>query len=258
MNTARTTIKIILIFLLVGFILSACQTAEDVQSAQKTALQVQTASPTRTPTSTPTPVIVSAAENLVIQCGENLQLLGSLQPGFTLTLFKANGLEYYSSSNFIDGTLAGDILVSSEIKGTNLRLQNNTLTKTTVCFVGFQNGEKYLGVMLPVAQLLNERKMTEQFEGSFLIQANGAEFGLEWLTYKYTTSSKKSCLLYRIIKNPYPCSQDCATLETEPGCECFCANFLYYDENCIATEINPNCICACHGEESNFSPTLGD
>ncbi|MGV8025471.1 MAG: hypothetical protein AB2L18_02810 [Anaerolineaceae bacterium] len=250
--------KKIFAFLLIVFLLTACHKTDDIQPAQNTTLQPPITSPTRTPTSTPTPVIVSAAENLVIHCGENLQLLGSLQQGFILTLFKANDLEYYSGSNFIKGTLAGDILVSSEIKGTNLRLQNNTLTKTSVCFVGFQNGDKYLGMMLPVAQLLNERKVTEQFEGSFLIQANGAEFGLEWLTYPFTTSSKKSCLLYRIIKNPYPCSQDCATLETEPGCECFCANFLYYDENCIATEINPNCMCVCHGEESNFSPTLGD
>ena len=184
--------KKILAFLLIVFLLAACQKADDIQPAQNTTLQPPISSPTRTPTSTPTPVIVSAAENLVIHCGENLQLLGSLQQGFILTLFKANGLEYYSGSNFIEGTLAGDILVSSEIKGTNLRLQNNTLTKTSVCFVGFQNGKKYLGVMLPVSQLLNERKVTEQFEGSFLIQANGAEFGLEWLTYQFTTSSKKS------------------------------------------------------------------
>ncbi len=255
MIKARTTIKIILVSLLFGLLLTACQT-DVVQSSQNSTLQPAIASPTRTPTSTPTLVIVSAMENLVIHCGESLQLLGSLQQGFTLTLFKANGLEYYSGSNFIDGKLAGDILVSSEIKGTNLRLQNNTLTKTSVCFVGFQNGEKHLGVILPVAQLLNERKVSEQFEGSFLIQANGAEFGLEWLTYTYTTSSKKSCLLYRIIKNPYPCSQDCATLETEPGCECFCANFLYYDENCIATEINPDCICVCRDEGTELTPTL--
>jgi len=253
MIAARTTMKKTLIFLLISLVLVACQTVDDVQPAQDTALQ-STASPTHAPTSTPTPVIIIAAENLVIHCGENLQLLGNLPEGFTLTLFKANGLEYYSGSNFVEGTLAGDILVSSEIKGTNLRLQNNTLTETTICFVGFQNGKKFLGKMLPVARLLNERKLTEQFEGSFLIQANGAEFGMEWLTYKLTSSSKKDCLLYKIIKNPYPCSQDCATIETEPGCECFCANFLYYDENCIATEINPNCMCVCRGEEPDLIP----
>jgi hypothetical protein len=252
--------KKITIILLISLLLAACQPTDGAQSSQTaaTASPKKTASPTRTPASTPTAVVLSAAENLVIHCGENLQLLGSLQQGFTLTLFKANGLEYYSGSSFIKGTLAGDIRVSSEIKGTNLRLQNNALTKSSVCFIGFQNEEEFLGVMLPVARLLNERSLTEQFEGSFLIRANGAEFGMEWLTYRVTSNSKKSCILYKIIKNPYPCSQDCAAIETEPGCECFCANFLYYDENCIPTEINPNCICVCRGEEPAPLLTTGE
>ncbi|NMC30642.1 MAG: hypothetical protein GYA45_11285 [Pelolinea sp.] len=244
------------VLFLLGVLLAACQATTDMQSMEHTPVK-STVSPTTSPTITPTPIIVSAAENLVIQCGENLQLLGSLQKDFALTLFKANGLEYYSGGNFIEGRLVGNISISSEIKGTNLRLQNNTLTKTSVCFIGFQNGERYAGKILPVAQLLNGRKVSEQFEGSFLIQKNGAEFGLEWLTYKHTSSSKKNCILYRIIKNPYPCSQDCSALETKPGCECFCANFLYYDENCIPTEINPNCICACHGDGIELTPTLG-
>lgn len=64
--------------------------------------------------------------------------------------------------------------------------------------------------------------------------------------------------MHSIIKNPYPCSQDCAAIETEPGCECFCANFLYYDENCIPTEINPNCMCVCRGEEPAPLLTTGE
>ncbi len=185
----------------------------------------------------------------VIICGENLQLLGTLQKGYTLTLFRANGLEYYTGSTFITGKLVGDTLVSSEIKGTNLRLQNNTFSKTTRCFVGIDSLDGFTGIMLPISTLLNERRYTETFEGSLLIEKKDGKIGIEWLTYHATSSSKKDCILYRIITNPYPCNQDCSMIETEPGCECFCANFLYYDENCIPTEINPDCICVCRDEE---------
>lgn len=249
------TRKRIFFSLLTTLLLAACQTSAE---AQPTQADLTNFTFTPTPAATTTPPILNAPENLTIQCGENLQLLGTLQHGNTLTLFKANGLEYSSSNNFIEGRLAGEVLVTSEIKGTNLRLQNNTLTQTSVCFVGFQNGGRSLGVMLPIKRLLNERRVSEPFEGSFLIQANGAEFGMEWLTYRYSTSSKKSCILYRIIQNPYPCNQDCAAIETEPGCECFCANFLYYDENCIPTEINPNCKCVCRGEGARFTPNGDD
>ena len=250
-----STFKRLFIFFLIGFLLSACEPAEETQSTLSTTIQPGAPS-TPSPSSTPTPIVLSSPENLVIQCGENIQLLGTIQDGYTLTLFKANGLEYYSSTNFIEGPLKGDILATSEIKGTNMRLQSNNLTQTTVCFLGFQNGERYLGVVLPVDSLRNERSLREQFEGSFLIQSKNAEFGMEWLTYRYSSSSKKNCILYKIIKNPYPCSQDCSTIETEPGCECFCANFLYYDENCIPTEINPDCICVCRDEETTPIPHL--
>lgn len=242
-------------FFLICFLLAACEAPEESQDSSSATIQ-PSATFTPLPSITPTPIILSSPENLVIQCGENIQMLGTVQDGYTLTLFKANGLEYYSTTNFIEGTLKGDIQVSSEIKGTNMRLQSNTLTKTTVCFIGFQNGERYLGVMLPVDSLRNERSLSEQFEGSFLIQSKNAEFGMEWLTYRYSTSSKKNCILYKIIKNPYPCSQDCDAIETKPGCECFCANFLYYDENCIPTEINPDCICVCRDEGMTPIPNL--
>ena len=250
-----TIYKNLLLLLLPAFLLVGCGSSDDSQSTLSTTIQPSPSS-TAFPSSTPTPIVLSSIENLVIQCGENIQQLGTVQKGYTLTLFKANGLEYDSSSNFIEGTLQGDIQVASEIKGTNLRLQDNTFAKTNICFIGFQNGDRYLGVMLPIARLLNERNLKEQFEGSFLIQTENAEFGIDWLTYHYSTSSKKNCILYKIIKNPYPCSQDCDTIETEPGCECFCANFLYYDENCIPTEINPDCICVCRDEGITLSPTV--
>ncbi len=247
--------KKLFVFFLIGFLLAACEPIEGTQSSSSITIQ-PSASSTPLPSATPTPIVLNSPENLVIQCGENVQMLGTLQEGYTLTLFKANGLEYYTSTNFFEGTLRGDILVSSEIKGTNMRLQSNTFTKTTVCFFGFQNGERYLGVVLPVDSLRNERSLSEQFEGSFLIQSENAEFGMEWLTYRYSTNSNKNCILYKIIKNPYPCSQDCSAMETEPGCECFCANFLYYDENCIPTEINPDCICVCRDEGMTPIPNL--
>jgi len=216
------------------------------------------ATPTFTPmpTLTPTPIIINDAEHIVINCGEDLQIIGTLQKYSTLTLFKANGLPYYSTSNFIDGTLIGNINASSKIKGTNLRLQNNTLSKTSLCFVGFQNKGRYIGTLLPISQLLNGRKVNEPFKGSLLIQARGSEAHIEWLTYKHTSSSKKNCVIYRIIKNPYPCLQDCTSIETKSGCSCFCANFLYYDEDCIPTEINPNCICGCRENQIELAPTF--
>lgn len=240
----------------VVILLAACQNQVVIPDYQPSASVA-----TRTPNSTSTPPATSritvtaipitepAFEQPVIYCGENLQLMGTLQKGYSLTLFKANGLEYYSGSTFITGKLVGEVLASSEIKGTNLRLQNNTFSKTMRCFVGIDSLDGFTGIMLPLSTLLNERRYTEEFEGSLLIEKTEGRVGIEWLTYHATSSSKKDCVLYRIITNPYPCNQDCSSIETEPGCECFCANFLYYDENCIPTEINPDCICTCRDEE---------
>ncbi len=158
--------KKLFVFFLIGFLLAACEPIEGTQSSSSITIQ-PSASSTPLPSAAPTPIVLNSPENLVIQCGENVQMLGTLQERYTLTLFKANGLEYYTSTNFFEGTLRGDILVSSEIKGTNMRLQSNTFTKTTVCFFGFQNGERYLGVVLPVDSLRNERSLSEQFEAVF-------------------------------------------------------------------------------------------
>lgn len=243
-------------------LLGACQNQVVIPEYQPSA-SAATSAPksTSTPaatsriTVTAIPITEPAFEQPVIYCGENLQLMGTLQKGYTLTLFKANGNEYYSGSTFITGNLVGEVLVSSEIKGTNLRLQNNTFSKATRCFMGIDSLDGFTAIMLPLSTLLNERRTTEDFEGSLLIEKTEGEVGMEWLTYHATSSSKKDCILYRIITNPYPCNQDCSAIETEPGCECFCANFLYYDENCIPTEINPDCICTCRDVDSGLSPS---
>ena len=254
--------KILISLLLCVYFTVACQSRQVIIPAYHTPTSsTQQTGTSGTATLTPRKTTIPLAtqqtvfEQPAIYCGESLQLLGTLQKGYTLTLFKANGLEYYTGSTFISGKLVGDILVSSEIKGTNLRLQNNTFSKTTRCFVGNDSLDDFTGIMLPISTLLNERRYTETFEGSLLIEKKDGKIGMEWLTYHATSSSKKDCILYRIITNPYPCNQDCSAIETEPGCECFCANFLYYDENCIPTEINPDCICVCHDEEPSPSPT---
>lgn len=188
-----------------------------------------------------------------IYCGDDLQLLGTMAKDASLTLLKANGLEYYNSGFFLSGELVGEVLVASEIKGTNLRLQNNTFTQSMICYVGVQTMQGFIGSMLTISQLLNDRNISEQFEGSILIEIKHEQYQIDWLTYRVTSSSKKSCILYKIIQDNYPCNQDCSTIETEPGCECFCANFLYYDENCIPTEINPDCICVCREDGASVS-----
>ncbi len=244
----------------------ACQSSRVVIPVYQTSTSVITQVPSLTATRTPalhvyktsSPTKEPFFEQPIIFCGENLQLMGTLQKGYTLTLFKANGLEYFSGSTFITGKLVGEVLASSEIKGTNLRLQNNTFSKTMRCFVGIDSLDGFTGIMLPLSTLLNERRYTEEFEGSLLIEKTEGRVGIEWLTYHATSSSKKDCILYRIITNPYPCNQDCSSIETEPGCECFCANFLYYDENCIPTEINPDCICTCRDEELDSPPILSE
>lgn len=249
--------KVFLPFVIVLF-LAACQPTVEIPPGPSMVVG-ETATPSPGASIQITPALATEPPtgygDIQIYCGENLQLLGTLEKEFSLTLFKANGLEYYSGDTFIKGDLVGEVSVSSEIKGTNLRLQNNTLTKSTLCYLGFDTMQGFIGTMLPVSRLLNERNLSEQFEGTILVQIEDEQYQIEWLTYRVTSSSKKSCILYKIIKDSYPCNQDCAAIETEPGCACFCANFLYYDENCIPTEINPDCVCVCRDVGLTPSPT---
>jgi len=248
MDTVQNTMKKLLPCFFVLFLLTACYPIVEIPTGITLPVD-ETSIPT--PTVIPYIALIPTTEmpagygDIHIYCGEDLQLLGTLEKDISLTLFKANGLEYFAGGTFIKGELVGEVLVSSEIRGTNLRLQNNTFTKSTLCYLGLDTMQGFIGTMLPVSQLINERSLSEQFEGSILVKYQDEQYQIEWLTYRVTSSSKKSCILYKIIQDTYPCNQNCAAVETEPGCECFCANFLYYDENCIPTEINPDFVCFC-------------
>lgn len=250
------------IVVLTILLLTACQPKVIVPAGPTAAAADETPLPSPSAPIFTVPAVTTATPDdsgigdIHIYCGDSLQLLGTLEQDATLTLFKANGLEYYSTDTFLLGEFVGEVLVASEIKGTNLRLQNNTFTPSTLCYVGVETMQGFAGSMLPIAQLLNDRSRNEPFEGSILIVFEDKQYQIDWLTYRVTSSSKKNCILYKIIQDNYPCNQDCSTIATEPGCECFCANFLYYDENCIPTEINPDCVCVCRDDEGSPSPTV--
>lgn len=239
-------------------LLAACQrfdAADIPQPLETDTVESSAAAPRGTPTTqplvyTPRPTPTPLYEGFLphIYCGEDLQLEGIFATGNALTLYKYNGLEYFNSKRFIKGILYGEVLATSEFKGSNLRLPHNDLTADCICYVGYHQGDEFVGIELSIDELLNERRHTEDFEGSLLLETREQQVELEWLTYRISTSSKKDCVLYRILKNPYPCREDCEKKSQESGCSCFCANFLYYDENCILTEINPDCMCVCREE----------